>query len=176
MGIRDKPIAPRSPWQNGFAERLIGSIRRECLDQIIVCGEEHLRRTLLSYANYYNRARTHRSLNKDAPVHRPESAPWRPKVVSCSQWTASPIRPNLVFGTDRRELAPYGHHSSPRCRVWSYEVRRGARRVNEAETGKVEQNSKPSPADSAHPFTLRVAGLKRSTNSPGERSWQFCCP
>ena len=71
MGIRDKPIAPRSPWQNGFAERLIGSIRRECLDQIIVCGEEHLRRTLLSYASYYNRARTHRSLNKDAPVHRP---------------------------------------------------------------------------------------------------------
>ena len=61
----------RSPWQNGFAERLIGSIRRECLDQIIVCGEEHLRRTLLSYASYYNRTRTHRSLNKDAPVHRP---------------------------------------------------------------------------------------------------------
>ena len=53
MGIRDKPIAPRSPWQNGFAERLIGSIRRECLDQIIVCGEDHLRRTLLSYASYY---------------------------------------------------------------------------------------------------------------------------
>ena len=61
----------RTMMQNGFAERLIGSIRRECLDQIIVCGEEHLRRTLLSYASYYNRARTHRSLNKDAPVHRP---------------------------------------------------------------------------------------------------------
>jgi transposase InsO family protein len=71
MSLRDKPIAPRSPWQNGFAERLIGSIRRECLDRIIVCGEEHLRRTLLNYASYYNRARTHRSLNKDAPVHRP---------------------------------------------------------------------------------------------------------
>ena len=71
MGIRDKPIAPRSPWQNGFAERLIGSIRRECLDQVIVYGEAHLRRTLLSYASYYNRAWTHRSLNKDAPVHRP---------------------------------------------------------------------------------------------------------
>ena len=61
----------RTMMQNGFAERPIGSIRRECLDQIIVCGEEHLRRTLLSYASYYNRARTHRSLNKDAPVHRP---------------------------------------------------------------------------------------------------------
>ena len=71
MGIRDKPIAPASPWQNGFAERLIGSIRRECLDHIIVLGEVHLRRILKSYADYYNNFRTHRSLNKDAPVSRP---------------------------------------------------------------------------------------------------------
>src|SRR6476469_3363750 len=71
MGIRDKPIAPLSPWQNGFAERLVGSIRRECLDHIIVFGEEHLRRVLQSYACYYNGTRTHRSLEKDAPVHRP---------------------------------------------------------------------------------------------------------
>src|SRR6266481_2732816 len=70
MGIRDKPTAPASPWQNGFAERLIGSIRRECLDHIIVLGEMHLRRILRSYADYYNRVRTHRSLNKDAPVTR----------------------------------------------------------------------------------------------------------
>src|SRR6202166_4714413 len=54
MGIRDKPIAPASPWQNGFAERLIGSIRRECVDHIIVLGEMHLRRVLKSYADYYN--------------------------------------------------------------------------------------------------------------------------
>src|SRR5712692_7192809 len=71
MGIRDKPIAPASPWQNGFAERLIGSIRRECLDHIIVLGEAHLSQILKSYANYYNGVRTHRSLNKDAPVSRP---------------------------------------------------------------------------------------------------------
>ncbi len=71
MGIRDKPTAPASPWQNGFAERLIGSIRRECLDHIIVFGEAHLRRTLRSYACYYNDIRTHRSLDKDAPVSRP---------------------------------------------------------------------------------------------------------
>jgi len=54
MGIRDKPIAPASPWQNGFAERLIGSIRRECVDHIIVLGEAHLRQILQSYARYYN--------------------------------------------------------------------------------------------------------------------------
>src|ERR1700681_4014050 len=71
MGIRDKPTAPGSLWQNGFAERLIGSIRRECVDHIIVFGEAHLRRTLRSYACYYNDIRTHRSLNKDAPVSRP---------------------------------------------------------------------------------------------------------
>ena len=71
MGIRDKPTAPASPWQNGFAERLIGSIRRECVDHIIVLGEAHLRRILRSYADYYNGVRTHRSLDKDAPVSRP---------------------------------------------------------------------------------------------------------
>jgi transposase InsO family protein len=71
MGIRDKPTAPASPWQNGFAERLIGSIRRECLDHLIVFGEEHLRRILKSYPDYYNCVRTHRSLHKDAPVSRP---------------------------------------------------------------------------------------------------------
>lgn len=68
MGTRDKPTAPASPWQNGFAERLIGSIRRECVDHIIVLGEAHLRRILKSYADYYNGVRTHRSLNKDAPL------------------------------------------------------------------------------------------------------------
>ena len=70
MGIRDKPIAPASPWQNGFAERLIGSIRRECVDHFVVLGEAHLRRMLRTYADYYNNIRTHRSLNKDAPVSR----------------------------------------------------------------------------------------------------------
>jgi transposase InsO family protein len=71
MGIRDKPIAPASPWQNGFAERLIGSIRRECVDHFIILGEAHLRRILRSYARYYNDIRIHRSLDKDAPVSRP---------------------------------------------------------------------------------------------------------
>src|SRR5271169_573965 len=70
MGIRDRPIAPASPWQNGYAERLIGSIRRECVDHFIILGEAHLRRMLRSYAEYYNRIRTHRSLNKDAPISR----------------------------------------------------------------------------------------------------------
>jgi transposase InsO family protein len=68
MGIRDKPIAPASPWQIGFAERLIGSIRRECLDHIIVLDGAHLSRILKSYAGYYNATRTHLALDKDAPL------------------------------------------------------------------------------------------------------------
>ncbi len=71
MGIRDKSTAPASPSQNGFAERLIGSIRRECVDHFVVLGEAHLRRILRDYARYYNDIITHRSLDKDAPVSRP---------------------------------------------------------------------------------------------------------
>jgi transposase InsO family protein len=74
MGIRDRPIAPRSPWQNGHAERLIGSLRRECLDHVVVYGERHLRQLLLAYMEYYNFARTHLSLNKDTPVPRAAQA------------------------------------------------------------------------------------------------------
>jgi Integrase core domain len=70
MGIRDRPISPRSPWQNGYSERLIGSIRRDCLDHVVVFGERHLRHLLNSYQKYYNEARTHLSLHKDAPVPR----------------------------------------------------------------------------------------------------------
>jgi transposase InsO family protein len=70
MGIRDRPTSPRSPWENGYAERLIGSIRRECLDYVVVFGERHLRHVLKSYMNYYNETRTHLSLDKDAPLSR----------------------------------------------------------------------------------------------------------
>ena len=70
MGIRDRPTAPLSPWQNAYAERLIGSIRRDVLDHVVVLGERHLQQLLLSYMTYYNEARTHLSLNKDAPISR----------------------------------------------------------------------------------------------------------
>jgi transposase InsO family protein len=69
-GIRDQRTTPRSPWQNGYAERLIGSIRRDCLDHVVVFGERHLRHLLRSYRAYYNVTRTHLSLDKDAPVSR----------------------------------------------------------------------------------------------------------
>ena len=71
LGIRDHPIAPRSRWQNGHAERLIGSIRRECLDHIVILGEDHLRRVLGAYGPYYNHFRPRLALAKDAPLVRP---------------------------------------------------------------------------------------------------------
>ena len=70
MGIRDRPISPRSPWQNPYVERLIGTVRRECLDQVLIFGEAHLRQILSSYAAYYNGVRTHLALGKDAPLGR----------------------------------------------------------------------------------------------------------
>ena len=69
MGIRDRPISPRSPWQNGHVERLIGTVRREGLDRMLIIGEA-LRQILTLYASYYNESRTHLSLHKDAPLGR----------------------------------------------------------------------------------------------------------
>ena len=71
MNIEEICIAPRSPWQNCFVERMIGSIRRECLNHVIVFNENHLRRLLKDYFRYYHESRTHLALNKDAPGCRP---------------------------------------------------------------------------------------------------------
>jgi transposase InsO family protein len=81
LGIREVLTAPQSPWQNPYVERLIGTIRRECLDHVIVFHEGALRRTLNSYFNYYERSRTHLSLDKDAPIPRRVQPPELGKVV-----------------------------------------------------------------------------------------------
>ena len=70
MGIRDRPISPGSPWQNSIAERMVRTLRRECLDQVAIFGEAHLRRVLSAYVAYYNQTRTHLALKKDAPLRR----------------------------------------------------------------------------------------------------------
>ena len=81
MGIKQKLIAPRSPWQSHYVERLVGSIRRECLDRIIVFNERQLRRPLESYFDYYHKIRPHRSLTRDGPIPRPVEAPTIGKVI-----------------------------------------------------------------------------------------------
>jgi putative transposase len=85
MGIGEVISSPSSPWQNPYAERLIGSIRRECLDHVIVLGERHLRRILTQYAVYYHGARTHLSLDKDSPTPRRVQAPTEGCVVAFSE-------------------------------------------------------------------------------------------
>jgi len=82
MGIEEVLTAPRSPWQNPLLERLVGSIRRECLDHVIVWNERSLRRTLQSYFAYYQRSRTHLALGKDAPEPRALEPPARGRVIA----------------------------------------------------------------------------------------------
>ena len=81
LGIEEVLTAPQSPWQNPFVERLIGSIRRECLDHVFVLGERHLHRILSRYFTYYHQARTHLALDKDAPDRRPIELPATGKIV-----------------------------------------------------------------------------------------------
>ncbi len=82
MGIEEVLTAPHSPWQNPYSERLNGSIRRECLDRVLIFGEGHLRRVLTEYFAYYNRYRVHQSLEMDAPESRPTQAVREGKVVA----------------------------------------------------------------------------------------------
>ena len=105
MGIRDKPIAAGSPWQNCFAERLIGSIRRECVDHLVVLGEQHLRRVLHSYALYYNETRTHRSLNKDAPVSRPIQRIGR---IASRALVGFPVSKTVIIPPAKHGIGPDG--------------------------------------------------------------------
>lgn len=95
MGIRDRPITPYSPWQNGYVERVIGSIRRECLDHVIVPNAGHLRRVLKAYADYYNNDRTHLALGKDTPLGRP--------VEAEGELVATPILGGLHHRYGRRQ-------------------------------------------------------------------------
>ena len=85
MGITEVITAPRSPWQNAYVERVIGSIRRECLDHIVIFNERHLRSVLSSYVDYYQRTRTHLSLDKDCPDPRPIQPPRIGRAVALLQ-------------------------------------------------------------------------------------------
>ena len=82
MGIKEVKIAPKSPWQNPYAERVIGSIRRECLDYYIILNESHLYKVLSEYIEYYNNFRTHLSLDRNSPEPRYVEKPEKGKVVS----------------------------------------------------------------------------------------------
>jgi transposase InsO family protein len=82
MGIKEVVTAPRSPWQNPYIERIIGSIRRECLNHVIIFDERHLRSVLSSYFQYYHKSRTHLALDKDCPETRPIYPPTAGKIIA----------------------------------------------------------------------------------------------
>jgi putative transposase len=85
MGIEEVVTAPRSPRQNPFVERIIGSIRRECLNHVIIFDQHHLRRVLSSYFRYYHKSRTHLALDKDCPETRPIHPPTAGKIIAFPQ-------------------------------------------------------------------------------------------
>ena len=119
MGIRDKPTAPASPWQNGFAERLIGSIRRECVDHFVVLGEAHLRRILRAYARYYNDIRTHRSLDK-----------MRRSLARFSGPEASNRTPSWVDFITTMSGARFSVHTGVGARAWTGFPQSGPKRAS----------------------------------------------
>ncbi|MCZ6697399.1 MAG: integrase core domain-containing protein [Planctomycetota bacterium] len=101
MGIRDRPTAPRSPWQNAYVERLIGSIRRECLDHLVIFGEARPCRVLRAYTDYYNRTRTHLSLSKDTLSARSIPRQGRIRSTLLPRWPPPFVRQDLICGRDR---------------------------------------------------------------------------
>jgi putative transposase len=85
MGLTEVVTAARPPWQNAYVERVIGSVRRECLDQVVIFNERHLRHVLSSYVDYYHRARTHLSLDKDCSHSRPIQPPRSGRINAIPQ-------------------------------------------------------------------------------------------
>ena len=100
MGIRDRPISPRSPWQNAYVERLIGTLRRECLDQVLIYGERHLRRILALYSSYYNQTRTHLAWAR-MRRYGELSKDQEPLLPLQSVRIAPSLRPDMIFGKDK---------------------------------------------------------------------------
>src|SRR5262245_55462722 len=124
MGIRDRPTAPRSPWQNAYVERLIGTLRRECLDHVLIFGEWHLRQALKSYSLYYNEMRTHLSLDKDPPLPRPAQRFGTIVSAPILSGLHKLLRSDMIFGRHRAGLGSGTHTaralsaSITRARIW----------------------------------------------------------
>jgi hypothetical protein len=122
MGIRDRPISRRSPWQNPYVERLIGTVRRKCLDHVLIFGERHLRRILAFYSSYYNQTRTHLALRKDAPLRR-SSKIWNHYGHTNLVRIASSLRADMIFGKDTCCSGRWPHRAQPAPRRFAPSIR-----------------------------------------------------
>jgi hypothetical protein len=152
MGVRDRPVSARSPWQNGYAGRLIGSIRGECLDHAVVVGERHLRHVLASYQKYYNEVRTHLSLQKDAPVRRGVCRTGRVRRGSCQNRGSTPCSAKLPMQLSRRcgavpTAGRPGGANRQQCRTvdagCTADDRPGRRRVTGTTSGNGRYSAEP---------------------------------
>ncbi len=117
MGIRNRPISPSSPWQNGYVERLIGSVRRECLDHMLIFGEAHLKRILARYAAYYNQVRTHLALD----TRSSKSAVWKHCCDTRIKRPTSSLWPDMIFGRDKHPGVEIETRDVPRL-IWRGDV------------------------------------------------------
>jgi transposase InsO family protein len=151
MRIAEVKTAPHSPWQNGYVERVIGSIRRECLDYVIVFNERHLRRVLKSYLEYYNRTRTHLSLEKDCPNTRSVQPPERGKVIalrchkSAACTTATNASPPNQSATSPRHRLVYWNRCRRSAKVMDFGVSymSGEHGVSASSTASARRSMRP---------------------------------
>jgi transposase InsO family protein len=156
MRIKEVLTAPRSPWQNPFAERLIGSIRRECLSHVLVLDESHLRRILTRYFSYYHHARTHLALDKDTPDPRPIEPPAAGMIVEVPE----------VGGLHHRclrQAAWYLSASDPNTNA--LRARPCGRRANLSEPRTYGSRPIDNPALDTSPHLHRVAAARRIQRS-----------
>jgi transposase InsO family protein len=107
MGIRDRPTSPRSPWQNPYVERLIGTLRRDCLDHVLILGEQHLRRVLTFYSLYYNETRTHLGFKQGRADTTSRPTSWGDRHRASLVRIASSLRADIIFGKDNLQLQLY---------------------------------------------------------------------
>jgi len=149
LGIRDRPTSPRSPWQNCYAERLIGSIRRDCLDHVVVFGERHLRHVLSCYMEYYN-AGAHASgpwQGHTDRTRRPIS--WAYPIPTCSRGPAPPICTNLIYDKDSYP----GQLSETQISIWGLGVT-GKKRAGKSRGGDGHFSAKYFVATAATSFAF----------------------
>jgi integrase-like protein len=161
MGIRDRPISFRSPWQNGYVERLIGSIRRECTDHLIVFNAEHLRRILAKYTTYYNEVRTHVSLGKDAPCRRPIEQFGNIVAYPILGGATPSIRSNLVFRSDNGVGTAF-YYEDPDQNIVELNVN------NYGNEWTATEHMKTSPPDMTYVDPDKMIAARKAGASPWE--------